>query len=214
MRTNHKYFLGISVTIDNSIYNKGKLNQVKEVKIMPSNNRLPKIALVIAPEEFRDEEFKMPYQTLNDNGIATVIASTQTGKATGMLGYSVEATSLIKDLKASELDGIVIVGGMGSPKFLWDNKELHKLLNELNLSKKTISAICLSTVCLAKAGLLNNVKATVWPSDDAIGELKAAKAIYLDQNVVEDGNIVTANGPQSAQEFADVVLKHLNKVKV
>ena len=83
-----------------------------------NSTRNKSVAIVIAPQDFRDEEFKSPYQALNNNNIKTIIASTQITQAKGMLGYSVQTQCLIKDLQADELMAISVVGRMGSPTFL------------------------------------------------------------------------------------------------
>jgi putative intracellular protease/amidase len=55
--------------------------------------------------------------------------------------------------------------------------------------------------------VLEGKKATVFPSEK--GNLKAKGAEYVSQNVVEDGLIVTAVGPQAASEFGMKILEKL-----
>jgi len=65
---------------------------------------------------------------------------------------------------------------------------------------------------LARAGVLENRKATVWTSAldrRPIQQLKDGEATYENKPVVVDGNIITANGPQSAKEFGKTILKLL-----
>ena len=169
------------------------------------------VALVIAPEQFRDEELFVPRQALEKAGFATVVASTRTGTATGMLDGTTEATVTIDALQASDLAALVVVGGMGSPKFLWDHAPLHALATALAGQGKPVAAICLSPVVLARAKLLAGRKATVYPDRKAVQEMKAAGAAYLDQPCVIDGAFVTANGPDAAQAFAEALIGLLNK---
>ncbi len=179
-----------------------------------NSNSNKSVAIVIAPQDFRDEEFKLPYQALNNNNIKTIIASTQITQAKGMLGYSVKTQCLIKDLQTDELMAIIVVGGMGSPTFLWNDEALLNLLKTMHLDKKLICAICLSTVCLANAGILSGISATVWPSEDAIKVLIDHGVKYEDKPLIHDHNFITANGPQSAQDFAELIVTQLTKVKV
>lgn len=173
-----------------------------------------KVALVIAPEAFRDEELFVPREKLKEAGAEAIVASTKIGEAKGMLGGTAQAEKTIKDLKSSELDGVVVVGGMGSPEHLWGNQDLHALVTELHKADKVVAAICLSGAALANAGVLNGKKATVWECPESVEALEKGKATYVKEAVVQDGKIITANGPEAAADFAELLVNELSKVKV
>lgn len=173
-----------------------------------------KVALVIAPEAFRDEELFVPKERLEEQGAETVVASTKLGEARGMLGGKAKAETTIKDLKAKELDAVIVVGGMGSPEHLWTNSELHSLVQDLYKAGKVVAAICLSGAALAHAGVLNGKKATVWECPESVEALEKGKANYINEPVVQDGKIITANGPEAAEDFAASIINELSKVKV
>lgn len=167
------------------------------------------IALVIAPEQFRDEELFVPQQILEKAGFGTLIAGPRLGTATGMLNGTVQITETIENLKSSDCEGLLIVGGLGSPAHLWDNTPLHTLANSFAREGKPVAAICLSPVVLAKAGLLKGKKATVFADPKAVEALKAGGAIPTGQPVVVDGLIITGNGPDAAGAFAEKLLELL-----
>lgn len=173
-----------------------------------------KVALVIAPEAFRDEELFVPKERFEQEGAETVVASTRVGEATGMLGGKTMVQSTIRDLKSSDFAAVVVVGGMGSAEHLWDNSELHQLLQTHVKADKPVAAICLSGAALANAGILTDKQATVWECPESLEALKNGKANYVKQPVVQDGKIITANGPEAAEEFAAVLITELSKVKV
>jgi protease I len=77
------------------------------------------------------------------------------------------------------------------------------LVKEANRAGKVVSAICLAPVTLANAGLLEGKRATAYPSAESF--LKWKGAIYTGNAVEVEGNIVTANGPEAAEEFAQAV---------
>ena len=54
-----------------------------------------KVLMIIAHQDFRDEEFKEPYSLFTDEGASVVIASTDTGEAQGMLGMKVKPDILV-----------------------------------------------------------------------------------------------------------------------
>ena len=161
-----------------------------------------RVLLVIAPEAFRDEEFFEPYSAMTDQGFTVTVASTRTGTAQGMLGGTFEVTTTLDDVTADAFNALVIAGGMGSPETLWNNATLHRLIQGFDAQEKLIAAICLSGAVLAKAGILKNRRATVWPADEAKQVFAEHGVNYVDEPVVIDGHIVTSPGPQAAQEFA------------
>jgi protease I len=173
------------------------------------------ILMVIAPEQFRDEELQVPRQILEQAGCAVDIASTQTGCCTGMLGAVETATMDLnvaqEQVKQGVYKGIVVVGGMGSPQYLWSNDTLHQILKELDSQRAIISAICLSGVVLAKAGLLNQKKATVWHSPESMAQFAEYQVEYTGEPVTVEGNIVTANGPDAAKAFGETLVACLQK---
>ncbi|NLI62591.1 MAG: DJ-1/PfpI family protein [Methanosarcinaceae archaeon] len=168
------------------------------------------ILMVIAPENFRDEEFFEPKEVFEQNGFEVIVASTETGTAKGTQGGTFDIDFTVDRAKSERYDAIVISGGGGSRKHLWDNKTLHKLLNDFNSENKTVAAICISPVVLAKAGLLKEKKCTVFNDTESIEIIKKAGGkLDIEKNVVRDGNIITANGPAASKAFGEEVIKKL-----
>lgn len=172
------------------------------------------VLLVIAPDQFRDEELFTPRDFLKDAGARVQVASTRKGSARGMLGGVAEPDLDLSDVRSSEYDAIVVVGGMGSPEYLWNDAKLHAIVRDLHQANKVVAAICLSGAVLANAGVLQGKRATVWPMDESLDALAKGHAEYVDQPVVQDGKVVTANGPEAAQKFAETIAAELSKVKV
>lgn len=166
-----------------------------------------KILMIVAHERFRDEEFFEPRAVFEKQGYQVIVGSTRLGKAAGALGGEVDVDILIDDASADDYDAIAISGGGGSKAFLWDNQKLHALLNDAAAKGKVVSAICISPVILAKAGLLGGRGASVYPAVDAIEEMKKAGADLKEDAVVKDGLIITGNGPECAAEFGEAVVE-------
>ena len=141
--------------------------------------------------------------------MAVVVASTRPGVAVGMLGARVRVDCTVREADASAYDALAIAGGAGAPSHLWDSEPLRALARSLHAAGKPVGAICLSPPVLARAGLLAGRRATTFPTDRAIAELKRGGAIYVEQDVVLDGTIVTASGPEAAAAFGAALLTHL-----
>jgi len=168
-----------------------------------------KILMVIAQQDFRDEELFKPKEVFEGAGASVFVAAPRNETATGMLGGKVQPDFAISDVNASEFDAVVVVGGSGSPKYLWDDTQLRNLVRDAYAGGKVVAAICLSPVVLARAGILKGKSATVFPSSDAVAELKKGGAIYKDESVVIAGRIVTGRDPASAEAFANAIVSLL-----
>ncbi|MDR2945018.1 MAG: DJ-1/PfpI family protein [Methanosarcinales archaeon] len=171
-----------------------------------------KILMIVAPERFRDEEFFEPRAVFESKGYQVTVSSTRLGKAAGALGGEVNVDVLIDEVCANDYDAVVISGGGGSKVFLWENPKLHALLNEAFEAGKVVSAICIAPVVLAKAGLLKGKAASVFPAEDAIAEMKKAGAELKEQAVVQDGKIITGNGPECAAAFGEAIIAAVSEI--
>ncbi len=167
-----------------------------------------KILMVIAPQNFRDEEFKEPHSLFLSEGANVVVASTDTNEAKGMLGMKVKPDKLIEDVTALDFDAIVLIGGSGST-ILWDNEKLHELLRSAYENKKIIGAICLSPVTLVKAGILKGKSATCYETPDVVQIFKENEVELTKKTVEVTEKIVTANGPPAAKDYAEKIVELL-----
>lgn len=172
-----------------------------------------KILIAIAPEKFRDEELAEPVAALQKAGIGFDIASTKRGTCTGMLGAKVNATQSFEEIDPKNYDGLIIVGGSGCQAHLWDDDLLSLLAKYFADKRKVTGAICLAPVVLARAGILKGKKATYFNSPVSFREMRAGGAVLVDQPVVSDNRVITANGPAASKEFAETFIKALTAVE-
>ncbi|HOK23277.1 MAG TPA: DJ-1/PfpI family protein [Candidatus Hydrothermia bacterium] len=169
------------------------------------------ILMVIAHENFRDEELLTPKGIFEEEGYRVVVASTDTTPAKGMLGASVIPDVVVYDEDFSKYDVVILVGGMGSTVY-WNDTKLHqKLLDFYKDETKLLGAICLAPATLAHAGLLKGRKATIWKS--AADEVSKNGGKYTGKPVERDGRIVTGSGPDAAKAFAEEIIKALGERK-
>ena len=169
---------------------------------------MKKILMVIASNQFRDEEYQKPRQLLESAGFQVTVASSSLREATGMLGLKVKADILIKDARIEDCDAVVFVGGMGATEY-WDNPTAHSLAKSAYEKGKLTSAICLAPMTLANAGLLKGKKATIWA--DAAKEFQTKGVVYTGKPVETDGRIITGSGPDAAEAFGKALVEALKK---
>ncbi len=166
-----------------------------------------KVILIIAPENFRDEEMLHTKEELEKAGVETKIASTKTTEARGMLGAKVTPDIKLEQVKIEDYDGIVFVGGSGSSAYFKDKRALS-IAAEASRKGKRVGAICIAPVVLANAGVLKGKRATVFPGL-YVKEVEKGGATYTGKPVEVDGNVITGNGPDAAREFGRAIAKAL-----
>ena len=160
------------------------------------------VLMVIAPAVFRDEEYAHPKEVLEGRGASVTTASTRVGTCQGKLGMTAEATLAVADANAADYDAVVFIGGGGAAVF-FDDPLAHTLARSALESGKVLAAICIAPSILARAGLLDGVRATAFASQH--DDLVAHGALWTGAPVEVDGRIITANGPAAARDFGSAI---------
>ena len=163
-----------------------------------------KVVMIVAAEEFRDEELLEPMDVLENAGVEVVVASKDTDMATGMLGAIVSVNLDYTEINVDDYEALVFIGGTGANMFFNDEKA-WSLANEAYSKNKLVGAICIAPSILANAGLLENKKATAYPSEET--NLISNGAQYTGERVTVDDNIITGSGPEAAREFGEGILR-------
>jgi len=168
-----------------------------------------KALFIIAQQGYQPVEYQTPKTILENNKIEVITASKNAGTCTASDNTQTEATISISDLNVSDYDAIVFIGGPGATTYQHDI-QAHLTAQEAVNRNKLLAAICIAPTILAYARTLVGKKATVWNQDgkqQAI--LEKNQATFIDQPVVVDGSIITANGPSAAAEFGNAILNKL-----
>ncbi len=165
---------------------------------------------IIAQQGYQPFEYGKPKEVLESAGVEVVTASKQVGICTATDKTTTEATVAIAEVNVSDYDAIVFVGGPGAVGYQHD-VQAHLTAQEAINRGKLLGAICIAPTILAYSGVLEGKKATVWNQDNEQAEVLTTNgAEFVDQSVVVDGKIVTANGPQAAEEFGKKILEMLS----
>lgn len=127
-------------------------------------------------------------------------------KVTGSHGISVLGDMTISDIEdTGQYQGLVIPGGLPGATNLRDNPFVIDLVKKFMSQKKLVAAICAGPIVLERAGVLKGKKVTSYPGFEG----KLAGAIYREEKVVTDGNLITSRGPSLAVYFAIEIVKYL-----
>ncbi|MEW6095421.1 MAG: DJ-1/PfpI family protein [bacterium] len=184
-----------------------KETQIQEVKKMV-DLKGKKILMIIASSNFRDEEYLVPHKILEAQNLVIVTASSSLEISRGMLGAKVKPDILLSKVTVEDYEAIIFVGGSGSSEY-WNDNTAHNIAQKAVAQNKILAAICIAPVTLANAGVLKGKRATVFSSET--GKLREKGVNYTGADVETDGNIITANGPLSAEKFAQAIVNLLKK---
>jgi len=165
---------------------------------------MAKVCVPLA-EGFEEIEAISLIDVMRRGGIEVIIAGVDKELVTGANGITVKAEIDIKEVKADDLDMVVLPGGWGGTHILAENETVQQLLRDMKEKEKIVGAICAAPFALKQAGVLND-RYTCYPSvEEQIGTDG-----YTDkEKVVIDGNVMTSRGPGTSICFGLVIVRKL-----
>lgn len=164
------------------------------------------ILLVVPQKQFRKEEVFGPKKVFEDEGARVTIASVELRTCRSITKEAIEPDIAISDINGEDYDAAVLSSGTSTPSTFWKDEILSGIVAAMAQAGKVVAATSLSTVVLAKAQLLDGQTATVYCLPEAIEALETEGAIYTSERLIVRGNLVMAEGPEEAQDFAEAVV--------
>jgi 4-methyl-5(b-hydroxyethyl)-thiazole monophosphate biosynthesis len=152
---------------------------------------------------FEEIEAFVPLSVLRGAGVQVDTVGLAGSVASGSHGTKVSTDRRLAEVRVDDYDGIVLPGGGRGCANLERSKAVMDIIAGMNERGKLVAAICAAPLLLAKAGVLDNRKATVYPGMER--ELPYPRP----GRVVVDGNVVTSQGPGTAVDFALEIVKQL-----
>jgi protease I len=157
---------------------------------------------------FEDSEFQVPYDRLHEAGHEVLIVGLETGQTLrGKRGESqvtIEANA--QTLNPDDFDAMVIPGGHGPDRLRMD-QALVDFVRAFVRSGKPVAAICHGPQLLIEAEVVRGRTVTSWPS--VRKDLINAGAHWVDQPLVEDGNLITSRKPDDLTAFTRAITQRL-----
>jgi protease I len=165
---------------------------------------------VLAADGFEKVELTIPVAALEAAGAEVDIVSLRRGHIRGVNLHEpasrVRVTCTIDEASPRSYDALLVPGGFINPDLLRQSAAAREFVRAFDVAGKPIASLCHGPWVLASAGLLAGRTLTSWPGirDDMVN----AGAVWLDQAVVHDRNLVTSRGPQDMVPFVRAMLDH------
>ena len=165
-----------------------------------------KAIVIIAQKGFQDTEYEKTTEVLKKGGVQVTVASQTTDIATGKVKAKVTPDIAVSKASVKDYDAVVIIGGPGTDSLAADASVIS-LVKDARKMGKTVAAICIAPIILAKAGILQGRKATVFSTGRK--EIEAGGAIYQLSDVVIDKGVITGSGSEASTKFGEAIVKAL-----
>ncbi|HET9253221.1 MAG TPA: type 1 glutamine amidotransferase domain-containing protein [Candidatus Eisenbacteria bacterium] len=169
---------------------------------------MARVAFIVA-NDFEDSEFREPYERLRRAGHeVTVIGSEAGTPIQGKKGKEkIVPDTSIDRVSPSDYDALVIPGGY-SPDRLRMDRRMVDFTRGFFDEGKPVAAVCHAPWMLVEAGIARDRTVTSWPSIRT--DLVNAGARWVDQEVVEDGPLITSRKPEDLPAFSAAILHRLD----
>ena len=164
---------------------------------------------MLVEDEFEDRELTGPLETLRAAGATvTIVGPTAGAQFKGKRGEAVVTSDLAAGAaRMKDFDALVIPGGHAPDKMRMRHAMVD-LARDAMEANKPVGAICHGPSLLISANALKGRTLTCWPSIAV--DVKNAGGRYVDQPVVEDGNLITSRKPDDVPFFNDALIRALS----
>ena len=133
-------------------------------------------------------------------GIEVVTAGLDANPVRAARGTVLMPDTTLDAALEADFDMIVLPGGLPGADHLRDDPRIIELLKRMHAADCYTAAICAAPRALARAGLLDDRRATSYPGSIDVADIPGID--YVEDAVVTDGKVVTSRGPGTAMEFA------------
>jgi protease I len=170
---------------------------------------MSRIAVLIS-ELFEDVEYTRPANAFKKAGHDLVHVGLTAGETVHGKREQTPVTidRAVSDVSVGDFDALFIPGGC-SPDHLRAYDEPVAFVRQYVESGKPVFAICHAPQLLITAQVLKGRRITGWRS--IVQDIKNAGAEYVNQEVVEDGNLISSRNPDDIPAFINATLQRLEE---
>lgn len=165
--------------------------------------------LCFVGDDYEDLELWYPKFRIEEAGGHVTLAGPAGGaNYRGKHGYPCRSDAAIAEMEVEDFHGVIVPGGWMPDKLRRDSNVLD-LIRGFHSQQKLIAAICHGGWIPISAKILMGKRAT---GTTAIkDDLENAGAIWVDEPVVIDGNLVSSRTPKDLAKFGEAMAAFLAK---
>jgi protease I len=167
-----------------------------------------KTIAILAEDDFEDSELTIPMGGMKDAGARVVIVGSGSKEIyKGKRGNATIRVDTTADkVKLEDFDAVIIPGGHAPDKMRL-HQSMVELVRKADEQGKVIAAICHGPQLLISAGIVRGRRVTSWPSIAL--DLENAGAEWVNEPVVQDGNLITSRKPADLPRFNKAIIEAL-----
>jgi protease I len=162
--------------------------------------------LAFVDEIYEDLELWYPKLRVEEAGYAVRLAGTELKSYRGKHGYPATADLLLSEARSADFAGLLIPGGFMPDRLRRDARVLT-LTREFFEQGKLVAFICHGGWIPISAKILRGRRAT--GSLGIKDDLENAGAVWVDEAVVVDGNLISSRTPVDLPAFAKAMVQFL-----
>jgi protease I len=162
-----------------------------------------RIAFLTASEGIEAVELTEPWDAITGAGHTAELLSPESGEVQLFNHLDKAETrpvdTTVADALVDDYDALVLPGGVANPDALRTDDGAVAFIKAFVDSGKPVAAICHAPWTLVEAGVLSGKRVTSWPSLQT--DIRNAGGDWVDEEVVEDGNLITSRNPDDLPAF-------------
>ena len=170
-----------------------------------------RIAFLTASEGIEAVELTDPWDAVTGAGHTAELLSPESGEVQLFNHLDKAETrtvdTTVADASVDDYDALVLPGGVANPDALRMDEKSVAFIKAFVDSGKPVAAICHAPWTLVEAGVLSGKRVTSWPSLQT--DIRNAGGDWVDEEVVEDGNLITSRNPDDLPAFSKALLSAL-----
>jgi protease I len=176
---------------------------------------MSKRVMILATDGFEQSELTGPKRALEEAGFETTVVSPKDGEIGGWQhtdwGDSVPVDQHLDQASADAFAALVLPGGQINPDKLRLEEKAVQLVRDFCAAGKPVAAICHGPWLLVEADAVRGKTVTGWPSIRT--DLANAGANVVDQEVAQDGNLITSRKPDDIPAFSQALIRALQDTR-
>ena len=176
------------------------------------------ILIIIPKSQFCGQELNGVRTILQQCGANVVVLSKSGQEACSMNKEKFRPDGMIVDwnkqsLGAGKYHAVILVGGKGAKKSLWDDPIVPQILTDHYRFDRIIGALGSAIVVLVRASLVTG-EVPVQGDANTRKELEYLNAVCVDSPVISRDNLVLGQGADSVRDFSKSIIECIKAMRV